>query len=218
MYYSTPFFDSIVTSRPSRYTRRRNFYSDPLRLSFPDTGSFDNMLSQVVKSVDHNLVAGNDNSNNKEFQISLDLPGVKAEDLNIQVDDGVLSIAGFRRVYSNNNRADDGNDETNAIKKSRFSYSMTIDSNVIDTSKVSANLADGVLLVTAPKLPKSKPVNVTITTNPHLLEEDKKEKEAEDMLDVNEKEVEVKTNTDKEKDKENTNKVAVEVTDAKEGN
>ena len=148
--FLTPFVDYALT-RPRYPTSRRNY--GPFDWS-PDTTSLDKLMNQV-----DNIATGTDSSNGNEFRFSLDLPGVKSEDLNIQVDDGVLKISGARRVY--------GESSETAIKKRRFSYSMTVDTTEIDTSKMEANLADGVLVITAPKLPKSKPVTVTITTKPH---------------------------------------------------
>lgn len=92
-----------------------------------------------------------------EFRVSLDLPGVKAADLNISMEQGVLNISGFRRILSR-----DG--ET--TKRNRFSYSVAVEEDT-DVSKLCANLSDGVLVITAPKKARPGPVTIPITTEPH---------------------------------------------------
>jgi HSP20 family protein len=98
------------------------------------------------------------------YQIAVDVPGVKAEDMSVQLDnDGrVLNISGGRKVVKDN-----------TITETKFEKRFTIGKNV-DMEKVTANLADGVLVLSAPKIEKKeKPVvNITITEGPP---EEKKE-------------------------------------------
>jgi HSP20 family protein len=98
------------------------------------------------------------------YQIAVDVPGVKAEDMSVQLDnDGrVLNISGGRKVVKDN-----------TITETKFEKRFTIGKNV-DMEKVTAKLADGVLVLSAPKIEKKeKPVvNITITEGPP---EEKKE-------------------------------------------
>lgn len=94
---------------------------------------------------------------NKDFRVSLDLPGVKVNDLQINVDQGVLNISGFRRILSR-----DG--ETS--KRNRFNYSVQVEDDT-DLSKIHANLSDGVLVITAPKKARPEPLVVPISTESH---------------------------------------------------
>jgi HSP20 family molecular chaperone IbpA len=111
-------------------------------------------------------------SNDKEFHWSLDLPGVQASDLHIQVqDDGKLSIEGARRIF------DTRHDDCSPMKKQRFSYILPLDPQKADASKVQANLADGVLVITAPKVPEAQPITIPITSEPHKQEKEEEEEE-----------------------------------------
>lgn len=76
-----------------------------------------------------------------KFQVQIDVPGVKAEDLNVDVeDDGkVLTLSGSRE------RTKDG-----STYSSKFSQRFSLDPTV-DAEAFSANLENGVLIVTAPK-------------------------------------------------------------------
>lgn len=92
-----------------------------------------------------------------DFRVSLDLPGVKVKDLQINVEQDVLQISGFRRIISR---------EGDTVKKNRFSYSVGVEEDT-DLAKIRANLSDGVLVITAPKKPRPDPIIVPITTESH---------------------------------------------------
>ena len=95
----------------------------------------------------------------KELRLSLDLPGVKASDLKIDVDKNILQISGYRQHSSSS--------QGQAIRKRRrISYSVQLDDG-IDVAKIKANLSDGVLVVSAPKQSKPDPVLIPISSVPH---------------------------------------------------
>eukprot|EP00737_Agarophyton_chilense_P004874 gb/GEZJ01006567.1/.p1 GENE.gb/GEZJ01006567.1/~~gb/GEZJ01006567.1/.p1 ORF type:complete len:209 (-),score=45.45 gb/GEZJ01006567.1/:83-709(-) len=77
----------------------------------------------------------------QQIQISLDVPGVSPEDINVTVEeDGkVLAITAQREKIGDNGKY------TNSV-----SQSFSLDP-VVDIEKFSANLKNGVLVVTAPK-------------------------------------------------------------------
>ena len=81
--------------------------------------------------------------------LSVDVPGVTAKDLQIQVDDNVLRVTGERKT---------------AGSESKFIRSFTIDPKTVDVENIKANLDCGVLTLTAPKRIKpavSKTIPVT---------------------------------------------------------
>lgn len=92
-----------------------------------------------------------------KFQLSVKVPGVKLEDMAIEVEqsDRILRLAGGRKV-----------EKENEVIETRFEKSFRLPSN-IDTSNIQANLADGILIVTAHKdaAKKDDPVNIPITYN-----------------------------------------------------
>lgn len=87
--------------------------------------------------------------NDQEFQLSIDVPGIKAPDLHVELEQGgrVLKVSGGRKIRQT---LPDGSITSS---ESKFEKMFTIDRNV-DTSQITANLSDGVLVVTAPKDPK----------------------------------------------------------------
>jgi HSP20 family protein len=74
-----------------------------------------------------------------KFLLTVDVPGVKKEDIDIQIDDGFLIVKG-RRVAGT---------ETSRFS-SRFSQAFSLDRSV-DVEQFSAQLNSGVLTITAPK-------------------------------------------------------------------
>merc|ERR1719437_74509 len=77
--------------------------------------------------------------NDEKFQLTVDVPGVKQEDIDIKLDDGQLTVAGQRLAVSESSRF-----------ASKFSQSFYLDPTV-DVDKFTATLKNGVLIVSAPK-------------------------------------------------------------------
>ena len=99
-----------------------------------------------------------------KYQIAVDVPGVKASDMTVKLEnDGrVVHISGGRKITKGD-----------TVSETKFEKRFTIGDN-IDKTKITANLADGVLVLTAPKVEKKEPVvhTIAITEGPH---EEKKE-------------------------------------------
>jgi HSP20 family molecular chaperone IbpA len=91
----------------------------------------------------------------KEIRYSIDVPGVKAMDMEVTVKEGYLHVSGSRKTSSTDGKT---------IKKARFARSFLLDQDFVDVSKMKANLSDGVLDVTVPKKPKPNPIKIAITT------------------------------------------------------
>lgn len=93
---------------------------------------------------------------NDALVFACDVPGVKAEDLDITLENQVLTIKGVRKF-------DSGQQGQLLLGRSygEFSRSFALP-DYVDAEKLSANLADGVLTVTIPKQPKAKPRKIQI--------------------------------------------------------
>lgn len=93
------------------------------------------------------------------YAITADLPGVKKEDINVNVDRGTVMISA--RIE----KATEQKEGDRVIRQERYSGSMqrafTLDGN-IDTDKIDASFQDGVLRVVLPKKESSQQQRVTV--------------------------------------------------------
>jgi len=86
------------------------------------------------------------------YHIEVDLPGVKKDDINVDIKNDVLTISGERKTKKEVKEKDYYKMESSYGK---FQRSFTLPDNV-DTENIEANSKDGVLEVVIPKMEKSK--------------------------------------------------------------
>ncbi len=92
------------------------------------------------------------------YVLAFDLPGVKKEDVKVDVHGRVFTLTGERKHEAKNEEAGFKRYECVAGK---FSRSFTLPEGV-DATKVEATLADGVLRVVVPKSEAEKPRTIAI--------------------------------------------------------
>jgi HSP20 family protein len=93
-----------------------------------------------------------------KYVVSLEIPGMKKEDINVTVQDGVLTVSGERKVEKSSNEG--------AVHRSerfygKFSRSVSLPA-AVSADKVGAAYRDGVLTVEIPKAEEAKPRQVEI--------------------------------------------------------
>jgi HSP20 family protein len=123
----------------------------------------DNLLSRVSEGGLPSLHAGvfpsiNLTEDQDNYHIRAELPGIAAEDLDIQATGNNLSISGERKIAAEKEGVRYHRREREAGK---FSRAITLPGD-IDTDGVKASLADGILKVSVPKAEKAKPRQITI--------------------------------------------------------
>jgi len=96
--------------------------------------------------------------NNDNYYVRAELPGIKADELDIEAEGNKISISGERKIPSENEKAKYHRIEREAGKFSRI-ISLQTD---IDSDKIDATLKDGILKLTIPKSEKSKPKQITV--------------------------------------------------------
>jgi HSP20 family protein len=90
--------------------------------------------------------------------ISADLPGLKAEDVEVTVDNGVLTIKGQRSFEE----ASEGQTYHRVERwYGSFERSFTVP-NSVDPSKIEARFVNGEMSITLPKREESKPRSVKV--------------------------------------------------------
>ncbi len=91
------------------------------------------------------------------YILSAPVPGLKAEDLNIQVLENVVSIEG---EYA----PDDAEYLLNELPSTAFRRTLRMPSD-IDADKVEAKIADGILTLNLPKVESARPKKIAISLN-----------------------------------------------------
>ncbi|WP_298135473.1 Hsp20/alpha crystallin family protein [Acidiferrobacter sp.] len=94
-----------------------------------------------------------------EYVIRMDMPGVKREDIDITLAEGVLTVTGEVRRQHQEKAGDRVIREERCYGK--ISRSVRLGSH-IDDKKVAANYKDGVLELTLPKADEMKPKKITV--------------------------------------------------------
>ena len=97
----------------------------------------------------------------EEIVVQAYVPGVQAEHVNIQVEDGVLTISGsFPQLYD---REEAGNWtwHSRELRGGNFQRSLSLPFKV-DFEQAQARLEDGILRLTLPKAAEAKPYRISI--------------------------------------------------------
>ena len=95
------------------------------------------------------------------YYVRAELPGIKADELDISVTGNTLSISGERKIPSEDEKAQYHRREREAGKFSRI---ISLPSQV-DTKRVEAHCADGILTVVLPKAEEAKPKQIAVKTS-----------------------------------------------------
>jgi HSP20 family protein len=130
---------------------RDPFFSDPMMPVGPNLARPNDMILR------HSSPGSEINETDEKYQIAVDVPGVKSSYVNLENDGKVLHITGGRKIV-----------KEGEMSETKFEKRFTIGNN-IDIDKMTANLSDGVLMLTAPKKKEEeKPVHaIAITEGPY---------------------------------------------------
>jgi len=122
--------------------------------SFDDLASGSRLLSAWNPAVD--LYEDKDN-----VIVKAEVPGLKKEDINISLHNGVLNISGERK-----NEEEVEGAETHRSERfvGRFNRTVTLPSEV-KGDQVKAQYADGILTITLPKAEEAKPRQIQVNNN-----------------------------------------------------
>ena len=129
-------------------------------------GRFDNIFNEFDRTVGYGndwSVVGNYPRTNlfdkgNSFELVAEVPGISRNDLDVKIQGNYLEISGKREIESPNGYKAHRNERGSAT----FTRSLTLPSEV-DSSKVSATLKDGLLVLTLPKSEAAKPRQISIS-------------------------------------------------------
>ena len=95
---------------------------------------------------------------NSKYNISLDLPGVSKKDIDLKVDNNIMTIKGKKEF---NKEHKDNNFYTRERFYGDFHRSVNLPSDA-DTDKINTNFKDGVLQINVPKSSNSRVKSIEI--------------------------------------------------------
>ena len=100
------------------------------------------------------LPAVNVKESEDDFTIEVAAPGMMKKDFNISFHNNVLTISSERK---NENEEKKENYTRREFSYQSFQRSFTVANNAVDSDKIAAKYADGILVITLPKREEVKP-------------------------------------------------------------
>jgi HSP20 family protein len=97
----------------------------------------------------------------ENFYVRGELPGIRAEDLDVSVVEGGLLIRGERKLATEDEQANYHRRE----RESGFFRRMIALPARVDSTKVSAKVKNGVFTITLPKAEEAKPRKISVKTS-----------------------------------------------------
>ena len=97
----------------------------------------------------------------ENFVVTCELPGMKKEQIDISLHDGMLTISGERKHEHENAEGEAFRSERYF---GRFQRSVTLPA-LVDASKVKASYKDGVLTIELPKAEEAKPKHIDVSVS-----------------------------------------------------
>lgn len=124
---------------------------DPLR-------EFDRLTRETRERTTPAVMAFDAVRDDDSVTLYFDVPGISADDLEVSVERNELTISATR-VWKDDSK------ETLVTERPQGSFTRRVMlSDALDTDRLDANLADGVLELTIPVSQKSKPRKIDVTT------------------------------------------------------
>ncbi len=118
---------------------------------------FRRMARRLAEQPQQRALGVNIREQDDAYVLSALVPGLKAEDLNIQILENVVSIEG-------NYQDADGEYLLNELPSGSFRRALRLPTEV-ETDKVEAKIADGVLTLNLPKAETARPKKINISLN-----------------------------------------------------
>ena len=118
---------------------------------------FRRMRHQLAAQPQHRALGVNVREEEDAYILSALVPGLKAEDLNIQVLEDVVSIEGEYK-------AEEAEYLLSELPSGTFRRALRLP-NSIQAEQVEAKIADGVLTLTLPKAESARPKKIKISVN-----------------------------------------------------
>lgn len=149
----------MTTLIPTRTRRRMSFSREPFRGFREDVNELINQLLSGGNSLHRRIALSLDLSETKDaFKLEMDLPGVEAEDIEIEVRDRTVTISGDHVTEQEQPERSFHRIER---RRGRFYRSIELPCDV-ERDKIKADYKNGILTVTLPKSESGQTLNVPV--------------------------------------------------------
>jgi HSP20 family protein len=139
------------------------FYLHPYPFGFAQDRPYRQIARRAIQRNGERTLGINIREEEDAYILSALVPGLKAEDLNIQVLEDVLRIEGEYKQSSPADKADEQSFLVRELPSGSFTRTLRLPS-VIEADHVEAKIADGVLTLTLPKAESARPKKISITS------------------------------------------------------
>ncbi len=143
----------LIRSTPSSLGRVSDFdewFRHPFA-GLPSLGQFFNNLSEVFPGVPGDRLAVDVHEDKDNYYASFEVPGVKKDDVKIELNNGLLTVSAEKR-------------EKNGDNESSFSLTRSVSvPDGVNADGIAAKLEDGILNVTLPKAENRKPRTIALS-------------------------------------------------------
>jgi len=112
---------------------------------------FDDFISNNVKYYDYNIPLIDVIENDNDFEVHLQMTGIKKDDININVENNTLIVSAERKINK------DLNYILNEIYYGKYQKKIKLPKN-INVDDISASMEDGILSIKIPKLENTKKI------------------------------------------------------------
>ena len=132
---------------------RRNFFND--LMADPFDAFFNTPFTPAPKS-SSTLMRTDIKEHDDGFEMTIDLPGFKKEDIHVDIEDGYMTISAER-----SNETEKKDDKGNFVRRERSygSFSRSFDVSSVKTEDITGEYKDGVLTLTMPKKEENVPTS-----------------------------------------------------------
>lgn len=142
----------LIRSTPSALARVSDFdewFRHPFA-GLPSLGHFLGNLGEIFPGVPSDKLAVDVHEDKDAYHASFEVPGVKKEDVKIELNNGMLTVSAEKR-------------EKNGDNESSYSLSRSVSvPEGVNAEAISAKLEDGILRVTLPKAEHRKPRTIAL--------------------------------------------------------
>lgn len=142
---------------------------NPMRDMLAMQNQLDRMFDEAWRPLyDDNMgIALDIDESEDAYTVSAAIPGMDAEDIDVSMNDNVLTISGETRV-ENERKDEEGKRVLMRERRyGQFSRSVRL-VNPVDADNIEATYENGVLTLTLPKREESKPRRIAVKTNPKI--------------------------------------------------